>query len=172
MDRSAQRSWRRERSNRSNAPMMTRLRSASLSRRTRKQNSLKDRKPPFSRSATMAARPFFAQGLHIAETETYAIFFRRTRPEAFVHVHGKTLYPVTPRIADDHLGDIETHGLVIEEGAVELRGVIELEKGRPVAEQGEAHGMALAETEFGETAYEVEDLLARALSTPFPAAPL
>ena len=56
---------------------------------------------------------------------------------------------VAPGIADEHLGRVKAHRLVVEQGAVELGRVVGLEVEGLVGHQGKGGGVGLAEAKPG-----------------------
>ena len=83
--------------------------------------------------------------------------FQRIGPVAVVDVGRKQINAVTSGVAGKHLRGVETHRLLVEEGAVESRGVILLEIERLVGDEGEAGRVGLAEAVAGKAGQLVED---------------
>src|SRR5262245_45631973 len=103
---------------------------------------------------------FGIQALHYAEAEADGIVgFDGAAPVRTQGANGAETNAAAASILDEGGRRIETHGLIVEEAGVELRGAMDFEPGTSVGEESEADGVGFGKAVQGEGTDRFEDVV-------------
>ncbi len=105
--------------------------------------------------------PGLGEGVVVAERIGGCVVFDREAAAGEVDVQRPHLQPEAAGVVQHRARGVEAHGLVVEHGAQELGRIVGLEPGRGIADDGEAHRVALVEPVGGEALQLAEDLARR-----------
>ena len=111
----------------------------------------------------MTGGDLFADLRDISQTNTDRVARDGALHLALVDIGRQDADLMAPGIVGQDVGRVKPHRLVVEQGAHELGGVVVLEPGRLIGEDGEGGRVALGEAVLGKPEQFLEDLLGRGL---------